>query len=339
MRTNDLLGLLGQQVGQCIMVAGATGLVGQSILRLLKDQQHLSILAPTRAELDLTCQAAVDTYFECQKPQSLIIAAGKVGGIWANINYPADFAFDNLMINANLLNAAHKYGVKRVLILGSSCIYPKLAIQPICEKSLLAGALEPTNDAYAIAKIAALKLGHSYLVQYGMDVRALMPTNLYGPYDTFDPLNSHVIPGLLWRMREAIQQKISKFEVWGTGTPMREFLYVDDLASAILEILCISTEQYRRHWSSFSAPVFDEFFYNVGSDTEVSIGELVEIIRTVTKFDGSIEHDLSKPDGTPRKKLDSSRLYRIIDWRPETSLVSGIEKTWEWFNDSNWEKK
>lgn len=315
-------------VGPRLMIAGGSGLVGQALQRLLH-ASPIQLLVPSKAQLDCTRQADVEAYMQQQQPDSLIIAAGRVGGIWANQQFPAEFAFDNLMINANLLNAARLSGVKRVLVLGSSCIYPKFAAQPIAEVALLSGALEPTNEAYAVAKIAALKLAHSYVTQYGMDIRALMPTNLYGPGDRFDPNYSHVIPALLLRMRDTIAREAAEFVVWGTGTAQREFLYVDDLARAVVHVLCLAKAQYQASWQKPAQPSLAEFFYNVGSADEVTIASLVETIAQVTGFTGKVVFDADKPDGTPRKRLDCQRLHQLCDWRPQVSLAQGLALTWQ----------
>lgn len=315
--------------GPRLMIAGASGLVGQALQRQLLGSP-VDLLIPTRSELDCTRQADVEAYFSLHQPDCLIIAAGRVGGIWANQQFPADFAYDNLMINANLLQAARQYGVKRVMILGSSCIYPKYAAQPIAESALLTGSLEPSNEAYAMAKLAALKLAHSYLVQYNMDIRALMPTNLYGPGDRFDALQSHVVPALLLRMQQTISRGNGDFSVWGTGQALREFLFVDDLACAVLQVLSLPQESYRAGWVNANAPSLDEFFYNVGSDDEVSIADLVKAIVHVSGYQGRVHFDASKPDGTPRKRLDCSRLHRLCDWRARISLNEGLALTWRY---------
>lgn len=315
--------------GPRLMIAGASGLVGQALQRQLLGSP-VDLLTPNRSELDCTRQADVEAYFSLHQPDCLIIAAGRVGGIWANQQFPADFAYDNLMINTNLLQAARQYGVKRVMILGSSCIYPKYAAQPIAESALLTGSLEPSNEAYAMAKLAALKLAHSYLVQYNMDIRALMPTNLYGPGDRFDALQSHVVPALLLRMLQTISRGNGDFSVWGTGQALREFLFVDDLACAVLQVLSLPQQSYRAGWVNANAPSLDEFFYNVGSDDEVSIADLVKAIVHVSGYQGRVHFDASKPDGTPRKRLDCSRLHRLCEWRARISLNEGLALTWRY---------
>lgn len=315
------------QTGPRLMIAGGFGLVGQALQRLLQGSA-LTLLTPTKAQLDCTRQADVEAYLQLHKPDTLIIAAGRVGGIWANHQFPAEFAYDNLMINANLLEAARLVGVKRVMVLGSSCIYPKYATQPISETALLSGELEPTNEAYAVAKIAALKLAHSYTVQYGMDIRALMPTNLYGPGDRFDLTHSHVIPALLLRMQQTIATQASEFVVWGSGKVRREFLFVDDLARAVLQVLSIPTSRYQQPWLLAGKPQLTEFFYNVGSNDEVTIASLVQTITQVTGFQGNVVFDTDKPDGTPRKRLDCSRLHALCDWQATTELSKGLAATW-----------
>lgn len=320
----DLVG----QTGPRLLIAGGSGLVGKALQRVVAGGP-CQVFAPAKAELNCTRQADVEQYFAVHKPDCLIIAAGRVGGIWANQQFPADFAYDNLLINANLLHAARLSGVKRVLVLGSSCIYPKFAPQPMLESSLLTGALEPTNEAYAIAKIAALKLAHSYVLQYGMDIRALMPTNLYGPGDRYDALQSHVIPALLLRMQQTLVDGQEEFVVWGSGTVQREFLYVDDLANAIVQVLSVPKEIYQSDWHDSSKPLLTEFFYNVGGDDEVTIRDLVHQIGLVTGFRGQIRFDPTRPDGTPRKKLDCKRLFAMCPWRPQTGLFEGLSKTWQ----------
>lgn len=318
------------QTGRIVLLAGASGLVGQAIVRCLMGAE-LRLLCPSHAELDLTLQQDVEHYMAQHRPDVLIIAAGQVGGIGANQQFPADFCYNNLMINANLLRAAYLYQVKRVLVLGSSCIYPKFATQPIAETQLLAGALEPTNDAYAIAKIAALKLAHSYLLQYQMDIRALMPTNLYGPGDRFDEQRSHVVPAMMLRLADACQAKQPNFDVWGSGTPRREFLHVDDFANAIIEVLALPCSQYRADWLEPAKPQLSEFFYNVGSGSEVSISELAQVMCEISDFKGTLRFLTDKPDGTPRKRLDCSRLYAMSAWRPRLSLHEGLTQTWQWY--------
>lgn len=324
------LAQLKAQTGSTLLLLGGSGLVGRALQRAMSGS-CLNVLAPSHQALDCTQQRDVMDYFDHHRPDVMIVAAGKVGGIAANQCQPADFAYANLMINANLLQAAHHFQVKRTLLLGSSCIYPKFAAQPMAESALLQGALEPTNEAYAIAKIAALKLGHSYLLQHGMDIRALMPTNLYGPFDHFNDAQSHVIPGLMWRLRQHIAQQSNQFPVWGRGVALREFLHVDDLANAILTVLSLPVDEYRRDWSSSTAPLLHEYFYNVGSDDEISIAELVQQLVQIAGFTGEIVFQTDKPDGTLRKRLDCSRLQQLCQWRASHTLADGLADTWRWY--------
>jgi GDP-L-fucose synthase len=298
-----------------IHVAGHRGLVGAAILRGLQDEGYENLLTRTSAELDLTDAGAVEEFFASEKPEYVFLAAAKVGGILANDTYPADFIRDNLAIQLNVIDAAYRHGVQKLLFLGSSCIYPRLAPQPMKEEHLLTGELEPTNEPYAIAKIAGIKLCQSYNRQYGTDYVSVMPTNLYGPGDNFDLKNSHVLPALIRKFHEAKERGQESVEVWGTGTPRREFLHVDDLADACVHLM----QTY-----SGDEPV------NVGVGEDVSIGELAGIVREVIGYEGGIAYDTSKPDGTPRKLLDVSRL-ESLGWRAKTPLHHGIEQTYEWF--------
>jgi GDP-L-fucose synthase len=300
-----------------IYVAGHRGLVGSAIVRALKAQGYTKLLLRTHRELDLTRQAAVVEFFQKERPQAVIMAAARVGGIQANNVRPAEFIRDNLLIQDNVIDAAYQTGVAKFVFLGSSCIYPKLAPQPIKEDSLLTGPLEPTNEWYAIAKIAGLKMCQAYRRQYGFNAISLMPTNLYGPGDNFDLQNSHVLPALIRRFHEAKLRGDASLTVWGTGTPRREFLHVDDLADAVIYLL----KTYD-----------DEGIVNIGWGEDVTIRELAEAIASVAGFRGRLEFDSSKPDGTPRKLLDTSRLT-ALGWVPKIKLKAGIESTYAWFKD------
>jgi GDP-L-fucose synthase len=298
-----------------IYVAGHRGLVGGAIVRALEREGHRNLLLRAREELDLTEQAAVRAFFERERPQAVIMAAARVGGIHANDTQPAAFIRDNLLIQDNVIDAAYRSGVAKFLFLGSSCVYPKLAPQPIKEEYLLTGALEPTNEWYAVAKIAGLKMCQAYRRQYGFNAISLMPTNLYGPGDNFDLQNSHVLPALIRRFHEAKQRGDETLAVWGSGTPRREFLHVDDLADAALYLL--------KHYD-------DEGIVNVGWGEDVTIRELAELVREVCGYRGRLVFDTSKPDGTPRKLLDTSRLTSL-GWRPKIALKAGIESTYAWY--------
>jgi GDP-L-fucose synthase len=300
-----------------IYVAGHRGLVGSAIVRALKAQGYTRLLLRSHQELDLTDQAAVEEFFQKERPQAVIMAAARVGGIQANNVRPAEFIRDNLLIQDNVIDAAYKADVAKFVFLGSSCIYPKLAPQPIKEDSLLTGPLEPTNEWYAIAKIAGVKMCQAYRRQYGFNAISLMPTNLYGPGDNFDLQNSHVLPALIRRFHEAKQRGDASLTVWGTGTPRREFLHVDDLADAVIYLL-----------NTYD----NEAIVNIGWGEDVTIRELAESIAAVAGFRGRLEFDPSKPDGTPRKLLDTSRLT-ALGWVPKIKLKAGIESTYAWFKD------
>ncbi len=299
-----------------IYVAGHRGLVGAAIVRALA-AGGANILTRTHAELDLTDQAAVRRFFEAERPGAVFLAAAKVGGIHANDAYPADFIRDNLLIQTNVIDAAYRTGVAKLVFLGSSCIYPRLAPQPMREDSLLTGPLEPTNQWYAIAKIAGIKMCQAYRRQYGFAAISLMPTNLYGPGDNFTPVNSHVIPGLMRRFHEAKLADADAVTVWGTGKALREFLHVDDMARATLACF----EAYD-----------DEEIINIGSGQEVTIRELAALMARVTGFSGRIVFDPTKPDGTPRKALDIGRLVGL-GWKPSIGLEEGLVRTYRWFLD------
>lgn len=312
-------------------VAGHRGMVGGAILRRLEARaargEAIEIVTRTHAELDLTDQAAVRAFMQAERPDVVILAAAKVGGIHANNTYPAEFIHDNLMIECNVIHQAHQAGVERLLQLGSSCIYPREAAQPMAEDALLTGPLEPTNEPYAIAKIAGIKLCESYNRQYGVDYRSVMPTNLYGPGDNFHPENSHVLPALMRRFHEAAQQGSDEVVIWGTGTPRREFLHVDDMAEASLFVLDLDIGAYQAN----TQPMLSHI--NVGCGEDVSIRELAGMIAEVTGFEGRISCDASKPDGTPRKLMDVSRLSEM-GWRAQIPLQRGLQETYRWFLDS-----
>ncbi len=311
-----------------IYIAGHRGMVGSAILRRLRARaaagEAITLVTRSRAELDLTDQAAVRAFMEAERPDAVILAAAKVGGIHANNTWPAEFIHDNLMIAANVIDAAHRAGVQRLLQLGSSCIYPKEAPQPIPEAALLTGPLEPTNEPYAIAKIAAIKLCESYNRQYGTDYRSVMPTNLYGPGDNFHPENSHVLPALIRRFHEAAQAGADSVTIWGTGTPRREFLHVDDMAEASLFVFDLPRATYEAE----TQPMLSHI--NVGSGTDIAIADLAALVARVVGFRGRILTDPSKPDGTMRKLMDSGRLNRL-GWRPRIGLEDGIRETWGWW--------
>ena len=298
-----------------IFVAGHRGLVGSAVVRRLRALGHEQLLFAERRELDLTRQAEVEAWFAAHRPEVVIMAAAKVGGIHANNSYAADFIRDNLAVQINLIDAAYRHGTRKLTFLGSSCIYPKHAPQPMNEDCLLTGPLEPTNEWYAIAKIAGIKMCQAYLRQYGFDAISLMPTNLYGPGDNFSLENSHVLPALMRKIHEAKQARSNSVVVWGTGTPRREFLYVDDLADAVVFL----TEGY-----SGAGPI------NVGVGKDITIRELAELIGTVIGYQGELVFDTTKPDGTPRKLLDVGRL-RALGWRASTALEAGLRTTYEWF--------
>ena len=307
-----------------VFVAGHQGMVGSAIVRALEKAGDAEIITRTRSELDLLDQAAVFQFFNQNAVDEVYLAAAKVGGIWANNTYPAEFIYQNLIIEANIIHGAFEAGVRKLLFLGSSCIYPKLAEQPIAESSLLQGALEPTNEPYAIAKIAGIKLCESYIRQYGTDYRSVMPTNLYGINDNFHPENSHVVPALLRRFHEAKMQDLPSVTVWGSGSPMREFLYVDDMASACLHVMNLPKEVYGEHVLPMSSHI------NVGTGKDCTIRELANTIARAVGYQGDILWDTSKPDGTPRKLLDVSLLKRL-GWQYSVELDEGIERTYQWF--------
>ncbi len=307
-----------------IFVAGHRGLVGSAIVRHLTRSGYSHLLLQSRADLDLMNQNAVQTFFQQNRPDYVILAAAKVGGILANNTYPAQFIHQNLAIQSNVIHSAYEVGTRRLLFLGSSCIYPKLAPQPMQEDHLLTGPLEPTNEAYAIAKIAGIKMCAAYNHQYGTQFFALMPTNLYGPNDNFDLANSHVLPALMRKFHEARKSSASEVVVWGTGRPRREFLHVDDLAAACVFVMNLDEDTFKRLLSADSVPLL-----NVGTGVDVTIRELAELIREVVGFGGDLRFDTTKPDGTPRKLLDVSRLT-ALGWNAEIDLREGIDRTYHW---------
>lgn len=309
-----------------IYIAGHLGLVGSAIVRRLQADGYTNLLTSTRAQLDLTNQAAVEAFFERERPDYVILAAAKVGGIHANNTYPADFIYENLAIQNHVIHSAYRSGVKRLLFLGSSCIYPKLAPQPMTEDCLLTGPLEPTNEPYAIAKIAGLKMCEAYNRQYGTEFVAVMPTNLYGPGDNFHPENSHVLPALIRRFHEAKLAGFAEVVVWGSGMPMREFLYVDDMAEGCLHVLQLDRATLAEHLLSYPKPCF----VNLGTGVDVTIRQLAETIQAVVGFEGCLGFDASKPDGTARKLQDVSRMH-ALGWTARVGLREGIERTYRWY--------
>ncbi|KIF82693.1 GDP-L-fucose synthase [Noviherbaspirillum autotrophicum] len=310
-----------------IYVAGHRGLVGSAIVRTLRKRDYSNIVTRTHAELDLTQQAQVRAFFESQSIDEVYLAAARVGGIHANNTYPAEFIYDNLMIEANIIHEAWRAGVKKLLFLGSSCIYPRMAQQPMREEYLMTGPLEATNEPYAIAKIAGIKMCESYRRQYGADFRSVMPTNLYGPGDNYHPENSHVIPALIRRFHEAKMNGAERVLIWGTGTPRREFLYVDDMADASVHVM----EMERSIYETNTTPMLSHI--NVGTGEDVTIREIAELISKVVGYQGNIEFDTSKPDGTPRKLMDTSKLARL-GWHPSVSLQAGLIETYRQFQES-----
>ena len=315
---------------QKIYVAGHRGMVGSAIVRQLVAQGHdpERIIGRTHAELDLTDQAAVRDFFVKEKPDQVYLAAAKVGGIHANNAYPAEFIYDNLMVQANVIDAAFRNGVKKLLFLGSSCIYPKLAPQPMSESALLTGFLEPTNEPYAVAKIAGIKICESYNRQYGsahgVDYRSVMPTNLYGPGDNYHPENSHVIPALIRRFHEAKVNQAPVVTIWGSGKPFREFLYVDDMASASVYVMNLAKDIYDQHTSPMQSHI------NVGFGSDITIAELARTVGKVIGYTGNIDFDTTKPDGTPRKLMDSSRL-NALGWQATVAFEAGLQVAYQDF--------
>ena len=311
-----------------IYVAGHLGLVGSAVMRQLETRGYTNLITRTHKELDLINQSAVQDFFATVKPEYVILAAGKVGGVHANNTYPADFIYLNMMIEANVIDAAYKSNVTRLLFLGSTCIYPKAVAQPMREDSLLTEVLEPTNEPYAVAKIAGIKLCESYNRQYGTDFRSVMPTNLYGVNDNFHLENSHVIPGLMRRFHEAKLNNDAEVVVWGTGTPMREFLFVDDMAEASLFVLELDEEIYQAN----TKPMLSHI--NVGTGRDVTIREMAETMKRVVGFKGELKFDSSKPDGSKKKLIDVSRLT-AMGWTYSVELKEGLKKTYDWYKTIN----
>ena len=311
-------------LNQCIYVAGHRGMVGSAIVRQLEAKGFKNIITANHVELDLCDQQAVNAFFAKQKIDQVYLAAAKVGGIHANNEYPADFIYQNLMIEANIIHAAHTHDIQKLMFLGSSCIYPKHAPQPMQENALLTGILEATNEPYAIAKIAGIKLCESYNRQFGRDYRSVMPTNLYGPHDNFHPENSHVIPALLRRFHEATLENAEVVTIWGSGTPMREFLHVNDMAAASIHVMELDTETFKVN----TQPMLSHI--NVGTGIDCTILELAETVAKVTGFAGHLEFDATKPDGTPRKLMDVSRLADL-GWKASISLEDGLRDTYHWY--------
>lgn len=311
-------------LNQRIFVAGHRGMVGSAIVRQLQAKGYTNIIVATHAELDLCSQVAVNDFFKTHQIDQVYLAAAKVGGIHANNEYPADFIYQNLMIEANVIHAAHVNDVQKLMFLGSSCIYPKMAQQPMVESELLTGVLESTNEPYAVAKIAGIKLCESYNRQFGRDYRSVMPTNLYGPHDNYHPENSHVIPALLRRFHEAVKDNAEVVTIWGSGKPMREFLYVDDMAAASIHVMELDAETFKAN----TQPMLSHI--NVGTGMDCTIRELAETVAKVTGFQGRLEFDATKPDGTPRKLMDVSRLADL-GWKASISLEDGLRDAYQWY--------
>ncbi|HBV3340504.1 TPA: GDP-L-fucose synthase, partial [Klebsiella pneumoniae] len=307
-----------------VYIAGHNGMVGSALVRNLESRNDVELILKTRQELNLLDQQAVNNFFKTEEIDEVYLSAAKVGGIMANNTYPADFIYENLMIASNIIHAAHVNDINKLLFLGSSCIYPKLANQPISEAELLQGTLEPTNEPYAIAKIAGIKLCESYNRQYNRDYRSVMPTNLYGPFDNFHPTNSHVVPALIRRFHEAKENDQAEVIVWGSGNPKREFLYVDEMAAASVYVMELNKDVYNQ----FTEPMLSHI--NVGTGRDCSIKELASAIASVVGYKGKITFDSTKPDGTPRKLLDVSRLA-ALGWTSKLSLHDGLVDTYQWY--------
>lgn len=310
-----------------IFIAGHRGMVGSAIVRQLQKCDDVELILRSRTELDLINQKAVADFFKSEKIDEVYLAAAKVGGIIANNTYPADFIYENLMIECNIIHSAHTASIQKLLFLGSSCIYPKLAEQPMAESALLTGTLEPTNEPYALAKIAGIKLCESYNRQYGRDYRSVMPTNLYGPHDNFHPENSHVIPALLRRFHEARLNGDKQVVAWGSGKPMREFLHVKDMAAASIHVMTLDKTTYDENTESMLSHI------NVGTGVDCTIRELVETVAKVTDYQGEIVFDTTKPDGAPRKLMNVDRL-KALGWRYTYDLKEGLEDAYQWFLDN-----
>lgn len=307
-----------------VFVAGHRGMVGSALVRALSQRADVELITRSRQELDLENQGAVTDFFGCASIDEVYLAAAKVGGIHANNSFPADFIYKNLMIETNVIHSAFVAGVEKLLFLGSSCIYPRSVEQPMAEDALLSGVLEPTNEPYAIAKIAGIKLCESFNRQHGTDYRSVMPTNLYGPHDNYHPENSHVVPALIRRFHEAKVRGDTEVVAWGTGKPLRDFLHVDDMASASIFVMNLDCELYQHH----TRPMLSHI--NVGSGSDCTIQELVETVADVVGFEGRISWDLSKPDGTPRKLMDVGRI-NALGWQASISLKEGLESAYQWF--------
>ncbi|WP_286239911.1 GDP-L-fucose synthase [Neptuniibacter halophilus] len=310
-----------------VYVAGHRGMVGSAICRKLEKDSLIELVTATRDQVDLTNQKQAREFFTDNSIDEVYLAAAKVGGIHANNTYPAEFIYDNLMIEANLIDAAHRAGIQKLIFLGSSCIYPRSSGQPMTEEMLLTGALEPTNEPYAIAKIAGIKLCESYNRQYGRDYRSVMPTNLYGPGDNFHSENSHVIPALIRRFHEAKESEKSKVIAWGSGTPMREFLHVDDMAEGTVHVMNLDIDSYSKHTEMMQSHI------NIGTGIDCTIRELTETVADVVGYKGEIIWDTTKPDGTPRKLMNVERL-RNLGWQASIELKVGLKSTYEWFLDN-----
>jgi len=299
-------------------------MVGRALHRLISGQPDLELIVRSKAELDLTRQSDVEQFFATERPDWVMIAAAKVGGIVANQQLPAEFIYQNLLIEANLIHSAWQTGVQRLMMLGSSCIYPKFAPQPMTEDALLQGALEPTNEPYAIAKIAGIKMCESYFRQYGADFRAVMPTNLYGPWDNFHPQHSHVIPGMMLRLHQAKLNQVASVDIWGSGRAKREFLHVDDLARAVWQVMLPSAEAYQQLTSA------QQRHLNIGCGVDISIGELAVLIADAVGYQGELRFDATQPEGSPQKLLEISKL-KALGWQPTIQLQAGLADTYQWF--------